>query len=87
MKQSSCFTLRRPVKHDLRHLFHVCSLVWIHPFPNGNGRHARLFTDIFLTTFKHERFTWGRANLTNPSQTREAYIKALKQADSHDYGP
>lgn len=23
-------------------------LVSIHPFPNGNGRHARLFTDLLL---------------------------------------
>ena len=23
-------------------------LVWIHPYPNGNGRHARLATDSFL---------------------------------------
>jgi len=24
-------------------------LVWIHSFPNGNGRHARLITDLIIT--------------------------------------
>lgn len=62
-------------------------LVWIHPFPNGNGRHARLFTDIFLTSLKQQKFTWGRDSLINQSQTRDAYIKALQQADQHNYKP
>ena len=35
-------------------------LVLIHPFPNGNGRHARLATDLLLTRLGHPRFSWGR---------------------------
>ena len=35
-------------------------LVWIHLFSNGNGRHARLMTDIFVkTVLKQTPFTWG----------------------------
>lgn len=34
-------------------------LVWIHPFPNGNGRHARLAADLLLTSLGRPRFTWG----------------------------
>jgi len=28
-------------------------LVWIHPFSNGNGRHARLMADIFIENVLH----------------------------------
>jgi Fic-DOC domain mobile mystery protein B len=34
-------------------------LVSIHPFPNGNGRHARLLTDVLMTNNDQEPFTWG----------------------------
>jgi Fic-DOC domain mobile mystery protein B len=60
-------------------------LVWIHPFPNGNGRHARMITDLLLIKAGKTRFTWGGKNLTLASSTREQYIKALKKADKHDY--
>ena len=26
-------------------------LVWIHPFPNGNGRHARIMADVMMINF------------------------------------
>lgn len=60
-------------------------LVLIHPFPNGNGRHARLFTDVFLTRLGARPFTWGRVNLNNASVTRSKYIGALQAADTRDY--
>lgn len=60
-------------------------LVQIHPFPNGNGRHARLMTDALLVNLGALRFTWGKENLVQQSQTREAYIKALREADRGDY--
>jgi Fic-DOC domain mobile mystery protein B len=61
-------------------------LVWIHLFPNGNGRHARLITDILLEeVLKKEAFTWGNGNLTDASKTRKQYIGALKAADGYDY--
>ena len=62
-------------------------LVLIHPFPNGNGRHARLVTDLMLTALGRPRFTWGRVNLVDASETRKAYVTALRAADNHDIGP
>jgi Fic-DOC domain mobile mystery protein B len=62
-------------------------LVAIHPFPNGNGRHARLATDLLLVALGQPRFSWGRTNLVNPGDTRQAYVAALRAADSRDIGP
>ena len=62
-------------------------LVAIHPFPNGNGRHARLATDLLLRKLGQERFSWGKVNLVDASETRGTYINALRAADKHDYGP
>lgn len=62
-------------------------LVAIHPFPNGNGRHARLAADILIVSLGGERFTWGSANLVEAAATRARYIAALKAADDHDIGP
>ena len=63
-------------------------LVSIHPFPNGNGRHARLMADLLLENILDlPRFTWGGANLTKTSDTRQRYIAALRAADGHNYKP
>lgn len=62
-------------------------LVWIHLFPNGNGRHARTATDLLLTTLGQPRFTWGRENLVDANATRQDYVNALRAADNHDYSP
>ncbi len=62
-------------------------LVLIHPYPNGNGRHARLATDLLLVSLGRPRFTWGRVNLIDASKTRATYIEALRAADNHDIGP
>jgi Fic-DOC domain mobile mystery protein B len=59
-------------------------LVHIHPFPNGNGRHARLMADLLVMQLGGERFSWGRANLRDASKVRQRYIAALKAADNHD---
>lgn len=61
------------------------ALVLIHPFPNGNGRWSRLIADILAVQLGRPRFTWGRVNLQNESETRKAYIAALKKADNHDF--
>ena len=61
-------------------------LVLIHPFPNGNGRHARLMTDLILVhVLDRPRFTWGSTGLTNAEDCRTNYINALKSADRHEY--
>lgn len=56
-------------------------LVWVHPFANGNGRHARLMTDILLSNNDQLKFTWGGNSLRSNNETRELYIKALRAAD------
>ncbi|WP_281185349.1 mobile mystery protein B [Trichlorobacter lovleyi] len=61
-------------------------LTAIHPFPNGNGRHARLMTDILLVHLLGQpRFTWGSGNLVNAGDCRQQYINALRAADRLDY--
>lgn len=62
-------------------------LVFIHPFPNGNGRHARTAADLLLVAVDRPRFTWGRANLVNAGETRDRYIAALHAADHHNIAP
>ena len=62
-------------------------LVQIHPFPNGNGRHARLMADLLVMRLEGERFSWGRAHLRNAGEVRQRYIAALQAADGHDIGP
>lgn len=62
-------------------------LVVIHPFPNGNGRHSRLVADLLAVQLGRERFTWGRVNLADVTETRRAYVVALRAADAHDIGP
>ena len=56
-------------------------LVWIHPFPNGNGRHARLMADLLAAHLGAERFSWGQKSLTAEGQNRALYLMALKAAD------
>jgi Fic-DOC domain mobile mystery protein B len=62
-------------------------LVLIHPFPNGNGRHARLMADLLVMERGGARFTWGSANLQAQGDVRRRYIEALQAADNHDIGP
>ncbi len=62
-------------------------LVWIHCYPNGNGRHARLAADLLLKAMGQEPFSWGGANLVDEGEIRSRYIAALQAADSHDIGP
>ena len=62
-------------------------LVQIHPFPNGNGRHARLTADLLVMRLGGERFSWGRASLRKAGTARARYIEALHAADNHDIAP
>ncbi|MEO8488983.1 mobile mystery protein B [Pseudomonas sp.] len=60
-------------------------LVWLHAFPNGNGRHARLMTDCLLRQCGLAPFSWGRGNLVTANEVRQRYIQALRAADANDY--
>jgi len=63
-------------------------MVYIHPFPNGNGRHSRIMADLLLKSFDHELFTWGKnVNLTRQTKKRSEYLLALRMADQGDYKP
>lgn len=62
-------------------------LVAIHPFPNGNGRHARLMADLLVQRLGRPRFTWGSRSLIDTSHTRQLYIAALQAADASDIAP
>ena len=66
--------------------FHF-DLVAIHPFANGNGRHARAATNLLLESVGSTPFTWGRTELLTPSETRSTYVSALRAADRGDLGP
>jgi Fic-DOC domain mobile mystery protein B len=63
-------------------------LVKLHPFPNGNGRHARMMADLVLMRhFEIQRLPWGGSSLDSSGPRRAEYIQALQAADAHDYGP
>lgn len=62
-------------------------LVYVHPFPNGNGRFSRLIGDLLARKLGQPPFTWGRANLITAGETRARYVQALRAADNHDIGP
>jgi len=61
------------------------SLVKIHPFLNGNGRCARLFTDLWLLSMGKEMLKWGDENLDNVNSSRKEYISALQEVDGGSY--
>jgi Fic-DOC domain mobile mystery protein B len=62
-------------------------LVWIHPFPNGNGRFSRTMGDLLLVANGATRFTWGAGDLFSENETRQRYLDALRAADAKDFGP
>lgn len=61
-------------------------LVKIHPFPNGNGRHARIMTDVILEkVLGISPVNWGASGLDKDGEHRQRYIQALRAADNNDY--
>lgn len=62
-------------------------LVFIHPFPNGNGRHARLLADMLIERLGGKAFSWGGGQLQRTSELRARYIASLRAADAHDILP
>ena len=57
-------------------------LVTVHPFANGNGRHARLAADILVVSLGSPRFTWGGSTLGDDGQARTTYLTTLRHADA-----
>lgn len=64
-------------------------IVQIHPFANGNGRHARIAADIMLEDhYGHAPVEWaGGFDLQAANARRKLYIAALRAADGGDYLP
>lgn len=83
------------IEYQLTHHIYPCDelaarfhhrLVSIHPFANGNGRHARMMTDILLLSQGEKRFSWGsQTSLNKTSVIRDEYIQSLRKADKGDY--
>lgn len=64
-------------------------LVWIHPFPNGNGRHGRQAADYLMEALEQPPFTWGAASgaAGDTEGIRRRYLAALREADGGDFRP
>lgn len=61
-------------------------LVLIHPFANGNGRHARLMADVLLQeVFNMEPFSWNIPGEDDSDKVRKKYLLALREADKNNY--
>lgn len=61
-------------------------LVYIHPFPNGNGRFSRIIADRYLKSWKCPFPFWPK-ELHDDGQIRKEYISSLKSADAANYNP
>lgn len=67
------------VAHLLAYAHH--RLVAIHPFTNGNGRTARLFTNLLAYQYGYQEvILYQRA----PGTGRAQYLQAIRQADDYD---
>jgi Fic family protein len=58
-------------------------LVWIHPFPNGNGRLSRLMGDLLVVAQGRDRFSWGARSQNEDA--RRLYLEAMRAADKGDF--
>lgn len=56
-------------------------LVYIHPFENGNGRWARLVTNIYLKQKLNRIVYWPEQELYINNVFRKRYIHSLQSAD------
>jgi Fic-DOC domain mobile mystery protein B len=74
----------RPLEAAAR--FHH-KLVFIHPFPNGNGRFSRITEDALLERiFKERPIDWSAGHdLQKMNERRKHYITALREADKGQY--
>lgn len=62
------------------------ALVWMHPFPNGNGRHSRMMADALLKQLGQKAFSWGGgANLVSANEVRARYLAGLRAADKNEF--
>ena len=65
--------------------FHYQLVSKIHPFPNGNGRHARMIVDVVAVKFERPEFTWGAGeNFVAEGKARATYLAALRALDMNE---
>lgn len=63
-------------------------LVFIHPFANGNGRHARLMADLLVRSLGKPMFSWSSGKFAAQEERRRIYLDALLIADREkDFAP
>lgn len=63
-------------------------LVWIHPFPNGNGRHGRQAADYLMQSLGQPPLTWGAlGGAGDVDGIRRRYVAALRAADQGELEP
>lgn len=61
-------------------------LVFIHPFPNGNGRFSRLAANLLGKQMKARPLSFAQSQMDlREADLRRKYIEALKAADLGDY--
>jgi Fic-DOC domain mobile mystery protein B len=72
-----------PVDEALLRFHH--QLTKIHPFANGNGRHARMIADIAAVKHGQAEFTWGAGkDLVAAGDARTRYLAALRALDADE---
>ncbi len=64
--------------------FHL-RLAQVHPFPNGNGRHARAMADIICSRMGGAEIDWGP--IGRAGSVRDEYLAAVRAADRGDFRP
>jgi Fic-DOC domain mobile mystery protein B len=70
--------------------FHHQLVSKIHPFANGNGRHARMIVDVIAVKYARPEFSWGAGqNLVAEGNARTRYLAALRalNLDDKNVGP
>ncbi len=86
-----CDNTKYHIEHDIFPADEIAlrfhhKLVWVHPFVNGNGRHARLIADLLIKQLGNVPFQWGTyQDLIEQTSIRKQYIEALQDADRGDY--
>jgi len=60
-------------------------LVWIHPFRNGNGRWARIASNIYLRREGKALVKWPENEFFIESSFRKKYVTALQAADGGSF--
>jgi len=81
LHQWSAFSM--PMIEQAARLHH--GAVKVHPFLNGNGRWARLLTNIWLKLNNQPLILWPEQTIGSTSPIRAQYIAALQAADQADF--